>query len=373
MPLRIVHVDTESDYSGGEVQVFLLLEGLRRRGHQVVLICPPESASEIEAQRQGIEHRTIAMPNEIDFRAVLRLRQEIVAVGADLVHVHTGRANWLGGMAARWAGVPAVSTRRMDRRIRTGLRTRLLYGRLLRRTAAVSAAVRDRLLEGGVPAERVEVIVDAVDPARLRPAHPRDEVRARLGAGEEHCVLVAVAALVRRKGLDVLLQAVGGLGAADLRVLVWIVGEGIERPALEEQARRLGVASQISFLGRRADVADLLHAADIAVLPSRHEGMGVAALEAMAAGRAVVASDVGGLGYAVVHGRTGLLVPAEDASILAAALALLIRDPELRQRLGGQGPQRITEGFLPEQMVEAYERLYLKVAPPSLAGKRPGE
>jgi glycosyltransferase involved in cell wall biosynthesis len=98
----------------------------------------------------------------------------------------------------------------------------------------------------------------------------------------------------------------------------------------------------------------------------------VAALEAMAAGRAVVASAVGGLRHAVVHERTGLLVPPDDASALASALARLIRDPELRQRLGEQGPQRIAEGFLPEQMVEAYEKLYLDVAPPSPSGNGAG-
>lgn len=371
-PLRVVHINTDTGFSGGEMQVFLLMEGLRARGHYVVLICPPGSTAEIQARRCGIACRPVPMPSEIDLRAVARVRREIVAEQADMVHLHSGRANWIGGMAARWAGVPAVSTRRMDRRVRPGLRTRLLYGVLLRRTAAISPAVRERLIAGGVAAEAVEVIVDAVDPQTLRPVHPRAEVRTRLGAGDEHCVLIAVAALVRRKGLDVLLEAIAGLGAARMCVLLWIVGEGGERAALEESARRLGVASQLSFLGRRADVADLLHAADIAVLPSRQEGMGVAALEAMAAGRAVVASDVGGLGYAVVHERTGLLVPPENASALASALARLIRDPELRQRLGTEGPRRIAEGFLPEQMTDAYEKLYLSVATPSLRGTGAG-
>lgn len=370
--MRVVHVDTETGYSGGEVQVFLLLEGLRSRGHQVVLICPPGSASEAQARLRGIECATVRMRNEADLRAVLGLRREIAAARADLVHLHTGRANWLGGLAARWAGVAAVSTRRMDRAVRPGLRTRLLYGTLLRRTAAVSPAVRDRLLLAGVAADEVEVIVDAVDIERMRPVHAREQVRTRLGAGPEHCVLIAVAALVRRKGLDILFEAVGGLGTARLRVLLWIVGDGSEREALEQQARQLGIAAQISFLGRRADVADLMAAADIAVLPSRQEGMGVAALEAMAAARAVVASDVGGLGHAVVDDRTGLLVPPENASALAAALARLIHDPDLRQRLGAAGPQRIKEGFLPDQMVDAYEELYLSVAPPSLAGKGAG-
>lgn len=377
--LRIAHVDTEAGFSGGQVQLFLLLEGLRSRGHHVVLICRPGSGCAREAERRGFECRAVRMRNQTDLPAVLRLRRELLEIGPDVVHLHTSRANWLGGLAARAAGIPAVSSRRMDRRVRPGMRTRFLYRSLLQRTAAVSPAVRDLLLKAGVPAGRVEVIVDAVDPEHLRPQYGRDDVRARLGAGADHCVVVAVAALVRRKGLDVLLDAVGGLGAARLRVLVWIVGEGSERVALEEQARRIGVASQISFLGWRDDVVDLLGAADIAVLPSRREGMGVAALEAMAVGRAVVASNVGGLAHAVVHERTGLLVAPDDAAALASALARLIRDPELRRRLAAAGPQRVAEGFLPEHMVAAYERMYSRtisnhenVAPPSLGGKGAG-
>jgi glycosyltransferase involved in cell wall biosynthesis len=117
----------------------------------------------------------------------------------------------------------------------------------------------------------------------------------------------------------------------------------------------------VRFLGVRDDIGDLLAAADVVVLPSRREGLGNAALEAMGAGRAVVASAVGGLGEAVVDGRTGLLVPAEDAPALAAALERVVRDPDLRNRLAAEGPRRIAEGFLPEQMVSAYERLYQDV------------
>lgn len=362
MPLRIVHIDTEVGYSGGEAQVLLLLEGLRARGYEVALVCRPRSACVHEAEIRAIEYRTTRMRGAADPAAVLRVARLLRELRADLVHLHTGHANWIGGLAAWWCAMPAVSTRRMDRCVRPGARTRFLYNVLLQRTAAISPAVRDRLIQGGVPPERVEVIPDAVDPERLRPVHDRQTVRLRLGAGSEHCVVLAVAALVRRKGLDLLLDAIYRLATEGMHVPVWIAGRGEERLALEEQARRLGVAARVSFLGWRDDVADLLHAADIAVLPSRQEGMGVAALEAMAAGRAVVAADTGGLRHVVVHERTGLLVPPGDPEALAAALRRLIRDPDLRQRLGAQGRQRIAEAFLPEHMVGAYERLYRAVA-----------
>jgi glycosyltransferase involved in cell wall biosynthesis len=117
----------------------------------------------------------------------------------------------------------------------------------------------------------------------------------------------------------------------------------------------------VRFLGRRSDTADLLGACDVLAVPSRHEGLGVAALEAMGAGRAVVASAVGGLAGAVVHGRTGLLVPPDDPQALARALGQVLGDDALRAALGREGMRRVAEAFSPEQMVDSYVRLYDKV------------
>ena len=123
------------------------------------------------------------------------------------------------------------------------------------------------------------------------------------------------------------------------------------------------------FLGRRDEVADLLGACDVFVLPSRHEGLGVAALEAMALGCPVVASRVGGLAEAVVHERTGLLVRPGDASALAEALARILGDAALRARLGAAGPALVAERHSAEALVDAYQALYLEVLG---AAARPG-
>jgi glycosyltransferase involved in cell wall biosynthesis len=158
-----------------------------------------------------------------------------------------------------------------------------------------------------------------------------------------------------------LLAALARLAEEGLRPALWIAGQGPARPALEKLARELRLEDRVRFLGQRSDVADLLSACDVFILPSRHEGLGVAALEAMAAGRPIVATRVGGLAEAVVHERTGLLVPPEDPAALATALARLLRDPALRARLGAEGPARIAEGFRADDLVEAYERLYGEV------------
>lgn len=359
-PLTVLHVDSETGFSGGEVQVFLLIEGLRARGHHAVLVCPPDSGSAREAARRDIEVRTVRMRNDWDLGAVRSLARAIDAVEPHVVHLHTGRATWLGALAARRAGRPALSTRRQDRRVRRGWRTRWLYGSLVRRVAAISPAVVDRLRRGGVPAERIELVSSSVDPLSVLPERGRDALRAELGAGPDDAVMLTLGALVPRKGIDVLLDALARLSTRRPWRL-WIAGDGPAAADLRRRIARLDLGERVRLLGARGDKGDLLAACDLFVHPARAEGLGVAALEAMAAGRAVVASRAGGLAHSVVEGRVGLLVPPGDAHALRAALARLVDQPELLAMLGRNGPDRVAEGFLPDQMVDAYERLYREI------------
>lgn len=355
-PLTIVHVDAETSFSGGEVQVFLLMEGLRARGHRNVLVCPGGSAAAREASARGIEVRAVSMRSDLDLAAVIGLKREFTSAEADIAHLHTGRATWLGSLAAKRTGIPAISTRRMDRRVKRGWRTRRIYGQLAR-VAAISPAVRQRLIDGGVPAEKVSVIWSSVDPAGLEVHAVREDTRRTLGITDERTVALTLCSLVERKGIDVLLNAL--VLQPDLSL--WIGGDGPERSKLEALAASLNLSSRVQFLGQRADKADLLDACDLFVLPSRAEGLGVAALEAMALGRAVVASSVGGLGEVVVHGETGRLVAPEDPDALAGALGELVQDAELRARLGEAGAERVRQHFLAERMVHDYEKLYREV------------
>jgi glycosyltransferase involved in cell wall biosynthesis len=359
-PLSIAHVDAEPGFSGGEVQVFLLMEGLRRRGHRNVLFAPPGSQSACEAERRGLEQRVVPMRGALDLAAVVRLRRALARARPDLVHLHTSRATWLGGLAARWARLPALTTRRQEKPLRASPRTRFVYGTLVRRVVAISPAVERCLVAGGVERERLRVIASSVEPAALVPRRARAETRAELGLAPEDVAVLTLAALVPRKGIDLLLDALARQPAAPRCVLL-VAGEGPERAALAARAAELGLGARARRLGARADKAELLAACDLFALASRAEGLGVAALEAMAAGRPVVATRVGGLGEAVVDGETGLVVPGEDVAALAAALARLAGDPDLRARLGAAGPARVAAGFAAEGMVAAYEALYREI------------
>jgi glycosyltransferase involved in cell wall biosynthesis len=360
-PLRIAHVTGESGFSGGEVQLFLLVEGLRKRGHRNLLVCPPGSRSEREALRRGIETRVVAMRSDASLPAAWRIGRELRRAPPDLVHLHTGRANWLGGLAAWRLGLPAVTTRRMDRPVKRDARTRFLYGSVVRRAVAISPAVARRLEAAGVPTGMTRVIYSAVDPKALHAQREREAIRSEEGLAFDTPCLLVLASLLRRKGIDVLIDAFAGIDVEGTQPVLWIAGEGPERAALVRRVRDAALGDRVRFLGPRRDTADLLEACDVFVLPSRQEGLGVAALEAMACARPVVASRVGGLGETVVHERSGLLVAPDDPAALCGALTRLLGDRELRERLGAAGPARVREGFLAGQMVEAYEALYREI------------
>lgn len=359
--LFIVHVDAESGVSGGEVQVFLLMEGLRAQGHRSLLLCPPRSRCASEAHGRGLPCLQVSMRNDADLPAVFSLFRTFRRLAPDIVHLHTGRATWLGGIASRLAGIPSVTTRRMDRPVRRGVRSWFVYRHLVQGVAAISQAVADCLVSGGVPREKIEIIRSSVDPSHLVPGRDPSEVRALLGASSQERILLSLAVLARRKGIDVLLSSLAHLRVRGLQPLLWVAGEGPERAALQRQAEELALAGQVRFLGHRSDKADLLAACDALVLPSRREGLGVSVLEAMAAGRAVVASAVGGLQEVVLHGETGFLVPAEDPKALADALFQVLTNDKLRTEMGAAGASRAVRHFDARHMVASYERLYRSV------------
>ncbi len=212
--------------------------------------------------------------------------------------------------------------------------------------------------------ERGRVIENGVDAIGLDRALPhaaveRARVRAAMGAPEGTFVWAFVGRLETQKGIDVLLAALAATPAgARGESRLWIVGDGSQREALEAQAAALGIASRVRFAGAVHDAAPYLWGADGFALASRWEGLPLALLEAQAAGLPVVAAAAGGIPEAIRDGTTGLLVPREDATALAAALARIESDPELARRLGYEAARQAREEWSWERMVSAYEVLY---------------
>ncbi|NLX59260.1 MAG: glycosyltransferase [Phycisphaerae bacterium] len=285
------------------------------------------------------------------------LRRLLRTLRPDIVHSHLLRAH----LAVAWApcrahaGAIVMTEHQADPR---GWAVRLLRHASRRAAAltAVSEGVRRRLVACGVPAERVVTVPNGIEIEPFATAEPLPAGAMGLPHGVHAALFVG--RLAHQKGLDVLLRAMALPGAADASCHLLVAGEGPERPALESLGERLGVASRVHWLGRRDDVAALMKAAAVVVLPSRWEGLALTLLEAMAAGRPVVATRVEGQADAIDHERTGLLVEPESPEALAAALRRVLEDRAAADAMGREAAAHVAAHFTAAGMAARYAAVY---------------
>lgn len=306
-----------------------------------------------------------------DLATVLRLFRALRRERFDAVHAHGARAGWLLRLAALLAGyrqvVWSMHLLIRDHVSRQAAWTRGIYAGIERflnrrtdRIIAVSEDLRRGLLasDPGLDPSRVITVPNGIeDPGRPAPGALDRVLPGRNGS----LVCVAVGKLQPEKGHDLLIEAVGRMPETD-RPSALIVGEGVERPALEAGIRRLGLESKVKLLGFRPDVPALVAEADVYVMPSRFEGLPIALLEAMALGKAIVAAAVNGIPEAIQDGDNGLLVPREDPEALASALGRLSADAGLRGRLGRRARETWRERFTQETCFGEIRRVYAGLA-----------
>ena len=346
---------------GGAQQVLYLVSGLASRGIHNTVICPQGSAIATVLGKGDGDLLEVPMTGDGDFGFIWRCRRLLKNLQPDLLHVHSRRgADIYGGLAARGAQVPAVITRRVDNPERqpwAGLK----YGNY-RAVIAISACIRDLLIRGlGLPPQRVHLVPSAVDGVRFQPAPARDRVLSALTLPADSFLIAVVAQLIDRKGHRVLLDALEPLVSAHPMLRVLLFGQGPLAGKLARLIKRLGLEQQVKLVGFRHDLAELLPGMDLVVHPALTEGLGVALLEALASGVAVIASDVGGIPDLIEDGIQGRLVAAGDKIALAESLADLIQDEPGRQRMGAAGRQRALESFSIDRMVDGNLDVYRQV------------
>jgi glycosyltransferase involved in cell wall biosynthesis len=281
----------------------------------------------------------------------------------EILHAFLGFANLAASLIGRLLGVPVVIWSYRDVEV-WKTKAHWLVDRLAVRWAdaitCCSDAVRQFVLvrmNGQAP--KFSTIHNGVDLETFN--RPRATSRAELNLREGGFVIGTVSRLDEpKKGLAVMLRALANLAGRDgLPAWQWLlVGDGPARDRLRSLAAELGLPGQVMFAGMRDDVASVLPMMDIFVCPSLYEGFGIAIVEAMAAGRPVVASAVGGIPEIVVHEDTGLLVPPGDAAALAGALATLLTHPGQARAMGARGQARVRERFSIETAVQQHQQLY---------------
>lgn len=356
--MKILHVETGRHLYGGPQQVIYLLRALGELGHDNTLVCPPGSGIDSAARTAGIPVRNLFCAGDLDLPFAYRLTQYIAEAKPDVVHCHSRRgADVLGGLAASFADVPAVVSRRVDN---TEMRlVAALRYRPFRKVIAISEAIATVLRDRGVEPGRLTVIRSAVDVSESGDPGDCKRLRREFGIPADATLLAAAGQLIPRKGHSYLLQAMADLRPARSDLYLIVFGEGYLGSQLQAQAASLGLGDVVRFAGFREDLDRYVGCFDIFVHPALAEGLGVAALKAAAAGIPVVAFSAGGLVEAVAHGTTGLLVPPEDVAALADAIMILVDDEQLRQRMGAAGKERMQKEFsiatMARQHVDVYE------------------
>jgi glycosyltransferase involved in cell wall biosynthesis len=321
--------------------------------------------------------RTLPLPSPRDPRFGPLVTGFLAVHPADVFHCHvgTGSEDWDGVRLARIAGCPVVvQTQHLPYALSSPRRRQAYFRAIapLDRLIAVSAGLRRTYERIGVPAGSFTTVANGIAPLLDRVS--RAEARRALGLDAEQPVVVTVGRLTHMKAQWQLVDAVPELVTRFPDLAVVLLGDGPLREELVEQAAGLGVGHAVRFPGHRPDARRLLAAADVFVLPSRYEGMSLAALEAMEAGLPVVATRVVGSSEVVVDGGTGALVRFGRPSELGAALAELLADPELRRRQGAAGRRRYLARFTRDRMAQetaaVYEELLQAAVRPVLTGSR---
>jgi glycosyltransferase involved in cell wall biosynthesis len=371
----VLHIIDSFESGGTERQAIQLVRLLHEGGHcEVHLACLQNKGSlRAEADNLGlgkIAEYPLTSFHDLNFVSQLRrLRSFLQEKRIDVVHTHDFYTNIFGMAAARTAGVRArIASKRETEGFRSPLQKRVERGafRLAHRVVANSDAVRARLISEGVHSEKIVTLYNGLELERVdAPAGlGRDEALSHLNVkAESRRRFVTIVANLNHAVKDhpTFLQAAAQVRAKISDAAFLIAGEGELLPRLRDLAAQLGLESDVFFLGRCENIAQLLFASDVCVLSSTAEGFSNAILEYMAAARPVVVTDVGGAREAVVSGETGYVVPPRDVEAMAEGIIGLLSERKKAEAMGRRGRQRVVDLFSTRRQLEGTLKLYADV------------
>jgi len=348
--LRILHLDSGASWRGGQRQVLLLALGLRDRGHEPFLIGAPESPLVKRARAQGLAVASIPMRADWDIRAARKIRARMRTWAVDMIHAHDARSHAMAMIALIGRrDLPLIVSRRVPFPPKS---VRLKYGERVNRFIAISNAVRDAMVAGGVDPSRISVVHSGIA-ARTEPVTPRDW-RKELGWPDDSVVCGVVGAMTAEKGIDLLSAiAIALPEAARRRARLVLIG-GTSRG----HSSIGGVPAHSA--GFVTDIDPAIAGLDCLWHPSKAEGLGTSVIDAMALGVPPIAFAVGGIPEVIEDEISGLLVKPGDTAGFATAAASLIADSGLRTRLA-EGARKRAKTFDALEMTKQTEAVYQDV------------
>ncbi len=344
-------MDTATEWRGGQNQIVITAEGQISRGHDVKVFANAGGALAVRAAKEGIPvDRAVVGRGDLSWRTFSATRAAALSFQPDVIHVHESHGLLASLFAARAGAIRPrlIASRRVDFPLR--FMSRMKYGRM-DRVLAVSRAVREVLIDAGLPEGRIAVVAEGVKDRSPGPGGR--EALAQLGIPEGVPLIGTVAQLVDHKDHATLLRAAARVVKTLPECRFLICGDGPLREELASLARSLGIAARVVFAGFRNDLDILIPCFDIFCLSSHLEGLGTSVLDAMCFSRPVAATRAGGIPDSVVDGETGRLVNPGDDEGLARVLIEMLADRVALARLGAAGRTRFLKHLTSDVMVDA--------------------
>ncbi|SAK71472.1 glycosyl transferase, group 1 [Caballeronia catudaia] len=350
--MKILHSESSTGWGGQEIRTLKEMVALREGGHTVELVCPSDARLGHRCSELGFTVHHARMRGGGDMQSMLHINALLRRRPFDVVNTHSGHDSLVAGTAARLARTPLIVR---TRHLALPISSLATYTWIPHRVIAVSHYVRRYLISAGVGEERVQTIYDGI--VKPQPvAH--STLREELGLGPDAFIVCMVAIMRDKKGHEDLIAAVRPLLDTYPHLHVVMAGDGDLYVRVKGIVDSLGLAHRIHLLGFRTDVQNIFRGSDLFVLPTHQEALGQAFIEAMDAGLPVIGTCVDGVPELIEDNVNGLLVPPHDPVALREAIARMIDDPALRQRLQRESVRITERGFTVGEMANETALFY---------------
>ncbi|OGW85951.1 MAG: hypothetical protein A3C35_07225 [Omnitrophica bacterium RIFCSPHIGHO2_02_FULL_46_11] len=373
--MKVAHVIVGGEIAGGQVICRMILEALRKRGDEVIVISPTSGDFTKSLEQERIRVHFIPFQKTYHIQNAIRLARTIKDEHVDIVHTHAMvPMNVQARLGARLAGIPCISHIHATNTFSANpfiRKYQILFdnwtSRFCNKLIAVSEATKQSLIDQGIPSDRVEVIPNGISTPEVNFRISRDEIFQKLGVPQNHHLIGMVGRLCPLKGQEEFIKAMTEVCRIIPNVTGVIIGKDTEfggayEAKLKGITKASGLNGRIIFSGHQADPFSFINAMDFLVLLSKTEGLPLVILEAMSLQKPVVATNVGGIPELVEDGKTGILVPPNNSNMLVQAMLRLLQNHSLTQEMGEAAFERVRERFSKERMCERILNLYDELA-----------
>ncbi|MFH1704114.1 MAG: glycosyltransferase [Nitrospirota bacterium] len=367
--INILHIYQNSKIGGVQQQLLSLLKAYNREWFHPIFCClGPKEEMGKEIEGTGIEFIPLnkLRYNRFSSGIVLELHRLMKKKQIHVVRTHRYRSNLYGRLAAFFAGVPVIiasvhDNYRTDKRPKRRIMNRIL-SKITDKIVAVSEDVKEDIMRyDRIDPSKIEVIPNGIDVERFNPEKNTTDIRKEFSLEEDDIVIGFIGRIVTAKGLEYLLDALPYLKGEFKSIKLLIVGEGSLVEKLKERAKKNNIFDNILFTGKRRDIPEILASINIFVMPSIAEGFPNALLEAMAMGKPIVTTEVGGIPEIVKNGFNGLLVPPRDTLSLSKAIKELISNDQLAAKMGQAASNLVRDNLSIKAIAQKWQSLYLSI------------